>query len=545
MLETCGGWEGQYGQNFARRYTEEMIASSGTYDRTRNSLRNSIVATCMQLAAVLIGFWSRRIFINYLGLEVLGLNTMATSLLQFLNLTELGIGSAIAVTLYKPVHDGDRDRVREIVALQGWLYRIIALIVMMGSAVMMCFFPRIFTKVDLPMWYAYASFGVLLYSSLLSYFFNYKQILLDACQLNYKVQYAAKLVSNIKLIAQAVAVKFLTDGYLWWLVLEVVFATVTTVILAGTINRTFPFIRERVEKPSLLRHKYPTVVTKVKQLFVHKIGTFAIGYAIPLIIYALYEEGPASLIAKYGNYQLFTTNLNTFLTACFLGLAASVGNMVAENDSRLTMKVFRELFCVRFVITAVFCFCLWFLIDPFITLWLGREFLLSRTTLLLIILVFCMQNTRNVVDVYLNAYGMFQDVWAPVAEAAICLGLAFLLGSHYGLDGILAGQLISQIVIAKIWKPVFLFRFGLRQPLGIYLGLYGKFAAVAAVTLVTLLGIDSLVTMNPAESFGTFSVYALIVFVSSLLLMTGLMYLAEDGMRGFFRRMLAVIGWKK
>ena len=172
-----------------------------SYGRTRNSLRNSIVATSMQIAAILIGFWSRRIFINHLGLEVLGLNSTATSLLQCLNLAELGIGSAIAVTLYKPVHDGDRERVREIVALQGWLYRIIALVVVVGSLVLMCFFPMVFSKVKLPLWYAYTTFGVLLYSSLLSYFFNYKQILLDAHQQNYKIHLTVKLTSIFKLAA--------------------------------------------------------------------------------------------------------------------------------------------------------------------------------------------------------------------------------------------------------------------------------------------------------------------------------------------------------
>ncbi|MDO5443774.1 MAG: sugar transporter, partial [Bacteroidia bacterium] len=165
-----------------------MLRQSGSYTRTKNSLRNSLVAVGLQVVALLIGFWSRRIFLNHLGTEVLGLNTTATSLLQFLNLAEMGIGSAIAVTLYKPIFNDDRRTIKEIVALQGWLYRIIALIVLGGSAVLMCFFPLIFNKTPLPLWYAYASFGVLLYSSLLGYFFNYKQILLDAHQQNYKIQ---------------------------------------------------------------------------------------------------------------------------------------------------------------------------------------------------------------------------------------------------------------------------------------------------------------------------------------------------------------------
>ena len=84
------------------------MAQVGAYERTKNSLRNSIVAVSLQVISLLIGFWSRRIFLNHLGTEVLGLNTTATSLLGFLNLAELGIGSAIAVTLYKPIFDDDK-----------------------------------------------------------------------------------------------------------------------------------------------------------------------------------------------------------------------------------------------------------------------------------------------------------------------------------------------------------------------------------------------------------------------------------------------------
>ena len=125
------------------------MSGSQNYLRTKKSLRNSVVALSLQIVTLLVGFFSRKIFLDYLGTEILGLNTTATSLLNFLNLAELGIGSAIAVTLYKPLFDQDRNAIREIVALQGWLYKRIAFFVLGGSLVLMFFFPeqifRLFT----------------------------------------------------------------------------------------------------------------------------------------------------------------------------------------------------------------------------------------------------------------------------------------------------------------------------------------------------------------------------------------------------------------
>ena len=146
--------------------------------RTAKSLKNTAVALGFYFVNLVLQFFSRKIFLDHLGAEVLGLNTTATNLLQFLNLAELGIGTAIACTLYKPLFDRDTAAINEIVSLQGWMYRRIAWVVIAGAVVLMCFFPWIFRKMPLPLWYAYASFGALLVSALLSYFVNYKQIVL-------------------------------------------------------------------------------------------------------------------------------------------------------------------------------------------------------------------------------------------------------------------------------------------------------------------------------------------------------------------------------
>ena len=93
-------------------------------ERAKKSIKNAVVSTVYYLAILGLSFFSRRIFFDYLGSEILGLNTTAKDLLSLLNITELGIGGAIAFLLYKPLHEKDHDKVREIVTVQGWLYRI-------------------------------------------------------------------------------------------------------------------------------------------------------------------------------------------------------------------------------------------------------------------------------------------------------------------------------------------------------------------------------------------------------------------------------------
>ena len=91
--------------------------------RTAKSIKNAKVALIFYFINLVLQFFSRKVFLDYLGAEVLGLNTTAQNLIGFLNLAELGIGGAIAFTLYKPIYEKNTQVINEIVSLQGWLYR--------------------------------------------------------------------------------------------------------------------------------------------------------------------------------------------------------------------------------------------------------------------------------------------------------------------------------------------------------------------------------------------------------------------------------------
>jgi len=494
-----------------------------------------MVALTIQFLSMIVGFFSRKVFIDCLGTEILGLNTTATSILNCLNVVELGIWSAVSVTLYKPLYDGDRRAVREIVALQGWLYKIVAGLVIIGSLVVICFFGDIFDKTQLPLWYAYATFGVLLYSSILTYFFNYKRNVLYADQQNYKVLICSRLVSLVKLVCQVVAVyKSGENGYVWWLVLEVFFATVGAIVTRIVVYRSYPYLyKDKVEDAGSLRKKHPQVLQKIKLLAFHKFFAFLMNQTGPIIIYAF---SSLSMVALYGNYLILTTNLCAVISAMYSGMEASVGNMVAEGNRNLIMKVFEELFSSRFLVTAVTSLCLWILSDPFISVWLGADYVMGKTTLALVIATYFFFMTRSITSTFTDAYGMFSDIWAPGVEAVLNVGLSILGGHFYGLNGILGGALISQLVIGFIWKPVYLFKWGLQEPIRLYVKYYAKFLGIFLVSSGIVLGLKRLVTFDPSVSFVSFLGYALIIFILSVSVMGGLAYVTDDATRRFLKR---------
>lgn len=503
--------------------------------RTKKSIKNSVVALFFYAITLILNFFSRKIFLDYLGADILGLNTTALNLLQFLNLAELGISTAVGFTLYAPLRNDDKVTINEIVTLQGHLYRRIAYGIIIASLILMCFFPAIFRKITLPLWYAYASFGVLLFSALLGYFFNYKQILLSASQQDYKIQYSFKSVSLIKVLAQIFAIYYFQNGYVWWLILEAIFAVLGSITLGIMTRRTFPWLENSSVPFRHLRLKYNEFTTKIKQLFVHKIGSFALTQTSPLIIYAYTS---LSLVALYGNYIILIHGVQQLISAIFNSLTAGVGNLVAEGNEAKIWNVFNELFSLRFFIAAVLCFTLYKTTPAFISLWIGQEYLLANSTLAILIVTLFINMSRYTVETFINAYGIYQDIFAPLLEAALNIGLSILFGYFFGLNGILSGVLVSLVVIVLLWKPYFLFTRAIQGKLKKYINIYGVHCFLLAIAWILATLIIDCLTVNPNLNWGCFTVYlgsATIIFSAIYCVF---LIVFKCGIRSFFERLV-------
>ena len=375
-------------------------------------------------------------------------------------MAELGISAAISYTLYTPLFQKDYETINEIVAVQGWLYRRIAYIVLAGGAVLMCFFPWIFAKMELPLWYAYGSFGVLLLAAMLGYIINYQQIVLSADQQEYKINYNVQGFRALKLLMQIVGIGYFHQGYIYWLVIELLMSVVTCLSLKKTIHRSFPWLHPDLSKGKMLSRKHSVIIKKTKQLFFHKFAAYVLGQTSPLIIYAFLS---LTVVAIYGNYMLLVVSVSMIVTSIFNGMNASIGNLIAEGNKDKILSFFREYTVSRYWLASVICFCLFHLSHSFISFWGGKVYLLVSTSFGLLVIYAFIAMSRTY-DSFIVAYGLFQDVYAPVVEAILNLGLSVVLGYYYGLAGIIGGVIISLLFIAYGWKPYFLYSRGFKLP---------------------------------------------------------------------------------
>lgn len=505
--------------------------------RTKRTIQNSKVSLILFVIQIFVGFYSRKIFLDYLGDEVIGLNTTLGNILSFLNLAELGIGIAMATSLYKPIHDNDQEKICEIITIQGFLYKRIALLLCTLSIPVLIVMPFIFPSTDCSILYVYTAYIVFLSGSIFSYLWNYRQVLFQADQKNFKLQPWIHSVRYIKLFIQIVLLLFTPLGIWGWIGAEMAGNIVTVFVINHVIHKEYPWLQKSSSDSKYLLSKNKELIKKTKQLFIHKISLFVLNQTAPLIIYSYVS---LSMVTYYGNYMLLIGYVLTLLKAIFDGMGASIGNLVSDNNHAHTVDVFWELFSSRVWISGIACFALYVSVNPFISIWIGAKYILSNHTILLLILNMYITATRSVIESFKEAYQLFADVWAPVAEAAINLSCSILFGYLWGLNGILLGSNLSLVLIVLLWKPYYTFSQGLKAPYAKY---YLQYFLHALVQILCAYGCIKLVNMMGIEQDNYFQI-ALSSFIAFLLfasLTFTIFYIFTKGMRMFTLRVQHLI----
>ena len=209
--------------------------------RVKKSLLNARVNLICYFASLVVAFFTRKVFLNQFGAEFIGFTGTIQSLLGFLNLAELGIGSAIGYVLYKPIFDDDRVKINEIISVFGYIYRCIGLLILCMGVVISIFLPLIFPSTSFSWSLIYFAFYAYLLSSLLGYFVNYKMCLLSADQRNYIVTGYFQLTTTTRVIIQMVLALMICSFYLY-ILLEIIFSGINSVILQWKINKTYPWL---------------------------------------------------------------------------------------------------------------------------------------------------------------------------------------------------------------------------------------------------------------------------------------------------------------
>lgn len=421
-------------------------------DRTKNSARNLIWGMVNKGVSLLLPFLIRAIIINVLGKEYLGLNNLFTSILHVLNLAELGIGSAMVYSMYKPIAEGDGDSICSLLALYKTVYRIIGLIVFGIGVVLIPFLPFLIKGgvegIDITVLYM-----IFLVDTVLSYLlFAFKNSLLMAHQRTDVSSNIGTVVHLLLNLTQVILLLIFKDYYIY-IIVKPLFTVVNNLFVNWATNRMYP---EYQPKGAVSREKQREIFGRVKALVGHKIGTTVVTSADSLVISAFLGLG---ILAIYSNYYYIIFFIVSLTSIFFNGMLAGIGNSLVVETREKNYALFENINFVLSWLVAWCSVCLLCLFQPFMELWMGKDMLLSTSSLICMVIYYYSWQFRTTGLYFKDAAGMWQaDFWKPYVSALFNIIVNISLVLLIGINGVFISTIVCMIGINFPWETHVLFR---------------------------------------------------------------------------------------
>lgn len=459
--------------------------------RTLNSAKNLASSLGITLIMTLLGFFTRKVFVDNVGVEYLGLNGLLHNILGIMTLLEGGFATSVVYNLYKPLAEDDRPKILALLQLYRKVYRYIAVGVVVFA---LCLYPFIdlIIKDSENLEYISIVYFIFLFNSIVGYFTAYKWSIINASQQNYKLM-TINLTYQVGLNLSKLAILYFTKNYILYLVVESLFGVALNIGIIFKANQMFPYIKTK-EKYLLDAATKTNIVTNMKALFINKIGGFFMHSTDNIIISAF--VGVAS-IGLYSNYTLITSTVRSIVEQALNSFSESVGNLIASESSEKVYEVFKTTFFVNFLVASFPVIILHNTITPFISWWLGEQYLLGYATLCVILFNFYIDLMRSTALTFKVKAGIFvKDRFTPLLQGIINLVLSYIFVQYWGLGGVLLATSISILSIGFWQFPRLCYKYVFHQSLWNYFRKYITYSCVAMIVLALSLWACESVSVN-------------------------------------------------
>ena len=425
--------------------------------RTVSSIKNSFIASASMIIKILVGFFAQKIFILILDKEYLGVNGLFSNIITLLSLAELGIGQAIIFNLYKPIATDDKESIKSLMHLYKKAYNLIAVVVLVLGVLMIPFLGYFIgeTTLDLNFTFVYILF---LLQCVASYVFTYKRSILYAYQENYIISIIDSIYVLVVNIIQLV-VLYLTKNYYLYLSIKIFCVIVENLIINNIVNKKYTFINEK-NVQELDEKIKKDVFSRIKAQLLHKVGGIVVNGTDNIIISKFIGLATVGL---YSNYYMIIYSVSEIIKQLINSLIPSVGNLLVEESKEKSFDIYKKIVFLNFWISTFSSIAILVIVQSFMELWMGKEYLLSLFVVIVLVMNFYLKTMRTTNDVFLIAAGICVETkFVPIVEAILNIIFSIILIKPFGLAGVFIGTFISSFPLWCYSYP----KFGYKKTLG-------------------------------------------------------------------------------
>lgn len=434
-------------------------------ERTKNATRNILWGIIEKIVTILMPFICRTVFIKVLGSEYLGLNSLFSSILQVLSISELGIGTAIVFSMYKPIAEDDEVTLCALLNVYKKVYQVIGTIILLVGLVIVPILPKLIVGTYPPEVNIYILYLIYLINTVIGYYlFAYKQALFSAYQRNDLLSKRTTVVNFFSNSIQIVLLLLVHNYYVYLLVLPAA-TVVTNLANAYLANKIYPDIQCRGQISAELRS---SIKKRIVGLLSFKIYNVIFTSVDTIVISSFLGLTP---LAIYNNYYYIQTSIVGFLTILTSSITAGIGNKMITNSIEDNYQDFKNFTFANGWISSWCAVCLLCLYQHFIRAWIGEEYLFPPLTVYLMVMYFFLPRLTTMTYTYREAAGLWwEDRFRPLAATVVNLILNIMLVQIIGMNGVIISTLVCTIFINVPWGSYILFKNYFQKTLKEYFG---------------------------------------------------------------------------
>lgn len=419
----------------------------------RNVFLNMFFAALSKCVAIIGPFAVRTIIIYKLGNEYVGLSSLFTSLLNVLNLAELGFGSAMTFSMYKPVNDGDYAKLSALLNFYKFVYRIIGVVILAVGLLLTPFLTHLINGTYPDDVNIYILFIIYLLNTVASYtLFAYKSSILVANCRN-DIMYAIQGLTQFGMYIVQIAVLLLTGNYYFYIIFLPAFTIVNNLLIYRVTKKEYP---EYKSVGSLDKAEKGLIFGQIKALLVHKLAGVLITSLDNIVISTILG---LNALALFSNYFYIVNAINGLVEIVMASIVSTVGNQLLNTTEEQARGQFHQMAYVSYILIGTCTVCFFNLFQPFVKLWVGESNLLPMSTMLLFCVYFYTWRIRSIGLLYRDAAGLWRrDAMKSVAGVVLDLVLDIVLVKKIGINGALISTILIMVFIFYPWETTVLFK---------------------------------------------------------------------------------------
>lgn len=419
--------------------------------RTKNAKRNIITSVLSTIITIIIGFIAQTIFIKTLGTEYLGLNSLFSNILSMFSLVELGIGSAIVYSLYKPLAENNEKEVKGLLNFYKLSYNLIALVIFILSLCILPFIPSIVDEINIEN-SLYVIFILFSLNSVCSYLLAYKRSILYADQKS-SILTNVHLIITIVLNVLQISFLILTSNYIVYLIIKIISSITENVIINKIVIKNYPYIKNNNE--TIDKETKTNLLVKVKGLIFHKVASVVVTGTDNILLSMFIG---ITYVGLYSNYYLIVSSVSNMLAQIFNSLVASIGNLLVKKDANKSFEIYKKTNFINLILAVICTSCLIILLQPFISIWIGYVYWLDFYIVIAICFSFYLTTMRRGINAFKEAAGIFhEDRFVPLVEALINLVSSLIFIYFFGMIGVFLGTITSTLLLFLYSYPKYVY----------------------------------------------------------------------------------------